>query len=171
MSTPFGVDTNTLFGLPGGDGVAGRLQVNYDGNDPYADGKKGLCRERTVPVRSLPPNQWGLYEMHGNVWEWCADWFGDYPQDPQIDPSGPSEGDHRVLRGGSWINYRLFCRAASRDGDRPDGRSDLAGFRIALGQRLDPAGQDTSLPAAWPAGGISRAENDCAVHEQGKVPS
>ena len=107
-------------------------QVNYEGSHPYADGQKGLYRERTVPVKSLPPNPWGLYEMHGNVNEWCADWYGDYPQGPQIDPSGPSEGAGRVLRGGSWGLNGQYCRAAYRDGGVLGYRSSVTGFRIML---------------------------------------
>ncbi len=115
-------------------------KVNYDGNFPYADGKKGLYREHTVPVKSLPPNPWGLYEMHGNVWEWCADWYGDNPQGPQTDPSGPPEGVYRVLRGGSWSSYCRYCRAAIRDGYVPGDRNGGLGFRLAPGQRPGPAG-------------------------------
>lgn len=129
-------------------------QVNYRGDFPYADGKKGLYRKRTVPVRSLPPNPWGLYEMHGNVWEWCADWFGNYPQGPQIDPSGPSEGVLRVLRGGSWINSGRNGRAANRIGFEPGYRNDYTGFRLAPGQRPGPAGQE----AARRADGQAQAE-------------
>lgn len=125
-------------------------QVNYDGNYPYADGKKGLYRERTVPVMSLPPNSWGLYEMHGNV----ADWYGDYPQGLQIDPSGPPEGVRRVLRGGSWFNFGQYCRAALRYWDGPGERGDYVGFRLAPGQRPGPAGQE----AAWRADGQAQAE-------------
>ena len=119
-------------------------QVNYDGNSPYADGKKGLYRERTVPVKSLPTNLWGLYEMHGNVVEWCADWYGDYPEGPQIDPSGPPEGVYRVLRGGSWIGYGLHCRAAHRGRGQPGDPGRNLGFRLAPGQRPGPAGQEAA---------------------------
>jgi formylglycine-generating enzyme len=109
-------------------------QVNYDGNHPYSGGKKGLYRERTVPVGSLPPNAWGLYEMHGNVWEWCEDWFENYASDAQVDPRGPREGALRVLRGGSWFDYGRFVRSAVRSGNGPGDRSGSIGFRLALGQ-------------------------------------
>ena len=108
--------------------------VNYNGNYPYADGEKGLNREKTVPVKSLPPNPWGLYEMHGNVWEWCDDWFGDYGSAAQIDPKGPAMGAYRVLRGGSWFSDGRYVRSAYRFRYGPDGRSSIIGFRLALGQ-------------------------------------
>jgi formylglycine-generating enzyme required for sulfatase activity len=79
-------------------------QVNYDGNYPYANGTKGKFRAKTVPVKSLPANPWGLYEMHGNIWEWCADWYGDYGLAALADPTGSPDGSDRVLRGGSWSN-------------------------------------------------------------------
>ncbi|SNX59644.1 Formylglycine-generating enzyme, required for sulfatase activity, contains SUMF1/FGE domain [Nitrosomonas ureae] len=108
-------------------------QVNYDGNYPYAGGGKGLYRERTVPVKSLPPNSWGLYEMHGNVWEWCADWYEKYPQQAATNPLGPDQGTVRVLRGGSWLNFGGNARSAVRDWDEPDDRYDNIGFRLAPG--------------------------------------
>ena len=109
-------------------------QVNYDGNYPYAGGPKGLYREKTVPVGSLPPNDWGLYEMHGNVWEWCRDWYGPYPSGRVVDPAGPSEGSGRVLRGGSWFFLARHCRSASRYWSRPGARFDSFGLRLARGQ-------------------------------------
>jgi sulfatase modifying factor 1 len=110
-------------------------QVNYDGNYPYADGEEGKFREETVEVKSLPCNGWGLYQMHGNVWEWCSDWYGDYPTESLIDPGGPSSGSSRVLRGGSWIYFGGFCRSAYRLRLDPAYRSFSTGFRLARGQK------------------------------------
>jgi len=90
-------------------------------------------------VASLPTNPWGLYEMHGNVWEWCADWFGDYPTEPQIDPQGPQSGASRVLRGGSWNYCGGYVRSAFRLRLEPGRRVGRFGFRLALGQPV-PAG-------------------------------
>jgi formylglycine-generating enzyme required for sulfatase activity len=110
-------------------------QVNYNGEYPYADGKKGLFRKKTVPVKSLPPNPWGLFEMHGNVWEWCNDWFvSDYPTESVVDPDGPPSGAYRVLRGGSWNSLGRYVRSADRHWYGPDGLYDSIGFRLSLGQ-------------------------------------
>ncbi len=109
-------------------------QVNYDGNYPYYRGGKGPYRATRVAVKSLPPNAWGLYEMHGNVWEWCSDYYGgDYGAEPQTDPVGAESGRPRVLRGGSWINSGWNCRSAFRDWVMPGRRDYGIGFRIALG--------------------------------------
>jgi len=120
-------------------------QVNYDGRIPYAGGATGAYRARPVPVGSLPPNGWGLYEMHGNVWEWCADWYGVYADGVQVDPTGPGSGAHRVLRGGSWIGHGRHARSAARRADSPGYRNESIGFRIALGQEsggpAEPAGE------------------------------
>jgi formylglycine-generating enzyme required for sulfatase activity len=114
-------------------------QVNYDGNAPYNKGRKGEYRERTVPVNSLPPNDWGLFEMHGNVWEWCADGMREYQAVPDgqvvLDPEGPmGEGPEarRAVRGGSWIYVAGRCRSAYRYAFRRGSASGFLGFRFAL---------------------------------------
>ena len=109
-------------------------QVNYDGNHPYAGGRRGVCRSETVPVQALPCNGWGLYQMHGNMWEWCQDWSGAYASGPAIDPVGPDAGGHRVLRGGGWFSDGGHVRSAYRLAARPSPRYDDFGFRLARGQ-------------------------------------
>ena len=108
-------------------------QVNYDGEYPYAGGKKGVYREESVAVKALPCNRWGLYQMHGNVWEWCQDWYGDYGSAAVVDPAGPDDGDQRVLRGGGWFGGGASARSARRLADDPDGRFYYDGFRLARG--------------------------------------
>ncbi|PPD23601.1 MAG: Sulphatase-modifying factor protein [Methylobacter sp.] len=107
--------------------------VNFDGNNPYINGKRSEYRKQTVAVKSLPPNAWGLYEMHGNVWEWCRDWHGGYPTESVTDPQGPEAGVNRVLRGGSWIFNGRHARSAYRSHYEPDYRYYDFGFRLALG--------------------------------------
>jgi len=105
-------------------------QVNYNGNYPYGNGKKGIYREKTTPVGTFPPNDWGLFDMHGNVWEWCNDWYGDYSDKPVTDLIGATTGSSRVLRGGSWYYYARYCRSALRDYNSPSYRGSR-GFRLA----------------------------------------
>ncbi len=109
-------------------------QVNFDGNHPYGGGSRGSYREKTVAVGSLPPNAWGLYEMHGNVWEWCADWYGEYAAGAQTDPVGPSKRPVRVVRGGSWGISAQGCRSAFRGWIEPGYRDLILGFRLAPGR-------------------------------------
>ncbi len=123
-----------------GEQISSEL-VNFDGNNPYNKGRKSEYREKTVEVKSLPPNDWGLYEMHGNLWEWCQDWLGDYPAEPLVDPQGAEAGSRRVLRGGSWISFGRFCRSAFRFGDGPSVGYDSYGFRLARGHRAARSGQ------------------------------
>ena len=106
-------------------------QVNYDGNYPYAGGEKGEYRARTVPVKALPPNGWGLYQMHGNVWEWCADGTREYAEGDPTDPEGPAAGE-RAVRGGAWFDGARNVRSAKRLAGTPGLRGDDLGFRLCL---------------------------------------
>jgi len=107
--------------------------VNFDGRYPYNKGHVSENREQTVDVKSLPCNDWGLYQMHGNVSEWCKDWYEDYAVGPVTDPHGSASGIVRVLRGGSWISRGEHCRSACRDPDNPSRRHSLIGFRLTRG--------------------------------------
>ena len=106
-------------------------QANFDGNYPYRSGDaKGEYRAETVEVKALDCNAWGLYQMHGNVWEWCQDWQGDYPKEDVVDPVGPDTGSCRVLRGGSWFYDARYVRSAFRYWHAPGDRNSYLGFRL-----------------------------------------
>jgi formylglycine-generating enzyme required for sulfatase activity len=108
--------------------------VNYDGNYPYGAAPKGLYRRKTTDVGSFPPNAFGLYDMHGNLWEWCSDrWHDNYngaPTDGSSWETGTSE--YRVRRGGSWNNSPVLCRSADRYWNSAGNRNSDIGFRVTL---------------------------------------
>jgi formylglycine-generating enzyme required for sulfatase activity len=106
--------------------------ANFDGNYPYGGGAKGEYRQKTTEVGSFRPNAWGLYDMHGNVWEWCQDWYGNYGSEVVRDPTGPDSGSCRVLRGGSWLGDSRLCRSALRGRNEPGFRYVNYGLRLVL---------------------------------------
>jgi formylglycine-generating enzyme required for sulfatase activity len=109
-------------------------QANFDGNYPFDGAPKGPYLARTCKVGSYQKNRLGLYDMHGNVQEWCADWYDDgyYRRTPSNDPPGPAMGKERVIRSGDWNYHAKDCRSAARDCMGPGSRSKYVGFRVAL---------------------------------------
>jgi formylglycine-generating enzyme required for sulfatase activity len=108
-------------------------QANFNGELPYGGADKAAHLQRTCKVGSYKANKFGLYDMHGNVWEWCSDWYGKdyYKKSPRRDPAGPSEGSSRVMRGGGASENGVNCRAANRQEGLAE-RTGEEGFRVAL---------------------------------------
>jgi sulfatase modifying factor 1 len=134
------LDAISWYGGNSSVGYAGR--GTDTGNMAEKQYPGGIAAPRTVGTRR--PNAWGLYDMLGNVYEWCGDWYADrLPGGSVSDPTGPALGVRRVYRGSSWVSTARGSRSADRRGGAPDGRGDDLGFRVALGRVL----QTTPVPA------------------------
>ena len=130
-------------------------KANCDGSYPCGTMKKGPYLEKTTPVGRYGANAWGFADMHGNVCEWCNDWYGrDYYRNSHlVDPQGPTAGDLRVLRGGSWDSLARRCRSANRSGNSPGNRDSRCGFRLCCS-----AGPREGAEQSASAGNAAQAE-------------
>ncbi len=109
-----------------------RSQANFDGTSEVMRCGDEFVLKGTQPVGSYPANAYGLHDMFGNVFEWCSDWYGVYPQGTTINPTGPTEGGYKVNRGGSWANPATACRAAARETGELEFEGNRIGFRIVF---------------------------------------
>ncbi|MBU0485901.1 MAG: formylglycine-generating enzyme family protein [Proteobacteria bacterium] len=127
--------------------IISTTQANYNGTYLFGYGAKEEYRQKTTAVGSFPPNPFGIFDMHGNVWEWCLDWYGkDYYKDsPHHNPIGPKTGEAKVLRGGSWFRSPSTIRSATRYNRNPDGRYADTGFRLVKGLMIAESVDNNSV--------------------------
>jgi formylglycine-generating enzyme required for sulfatase activity/serine/threonine protein kinase len=121
---------------------------NYSDLDAYAwYSIYSVKQDKTCPVGQKKPNAFGLYDMHGNVWEWCSDWYGEtyYRDCPDIDPQGPSSGNARVIRGGSCCDSPWYWRSAARHRSAPDSSGPSIGFRVVMEEESESSGQKSAI--------------------------
>ncbi|MFC1537271.1 SUMF1/EgtB/PvdO family nonheme iron enzyme [Gemmatimonadota bacterium] len=137
------------------DGTINSTKANYKWNLRYP-----------TDVGSYPKNPYGLYDMCGNVWEWCNDWFGSYSSENATDPKGPASGSGRILRGGSWYNVAYNCLSAYRNNYAPRGRGGTIGFRVARREFNLPEGLTmVDIPGGTFQMGSNEASNEQPVHQ------
>ena len=118
------------FAARGGNASKGYIYSGSNTLDDVAWYRENSLK-RAQPVKLKKANELGIYDMSGNVDEWCADWYGDYPSSSQTNPTGPSSSSRRVFRGGSWNSYASICRVACRNAINPDRRGSSIGLRLA----------------------------------------
>ncbi len=142
--------------------LAGRPRQEYEELGDIAWFNEN-SNDTTHAVGQKKPNAWGLYDMLGNVWEWCQDWYGNYPGAPQTNPAGSESGSGRVIRGGSWFVLFLHVRPVNRGSNLPEDRGDYLGFRLAISKdpsiHTDNKGSATQLERAVSGGSMDVIES------------
>lgn len=150
----------TYYAFYTGDGLPGEYHKNQRTVREYAP--------VSLRVGQTPPNAFGLYDMHGNVEEWCLDWYGPYPAEAQTDPTGPADGEFRVTRGGSHNTPEKYLRSANRMAMIPEDKHALTGFRVV--QTDHPAAQPHAIEGTIPLNGLDVAPGPYSWKKAGKTP-